>query len=181
MVVNEQNIQNANKLVQDEGFEKVKNILLGGEQRQDSVFNGLRNIDEEIDTVLVHDCARPNINGNFVSQIIDGLNEFDGAVPAVNAKDTIKKVDGNKVVKTVDRNFYMMAQTPQIFKREILYEAHNKANIEGIYGTDDAFILEKYGYTVGVVSGDERNIKVTTSKDLSLIKTFFKEAGKCLE
>lgn len=131
--------------------------------------------------MLVHDCARPNINGNFISQIIDGLNEYDGAVPAVDAKDTIKKIDGKKVVQTVDRNFYKMAQTPQIFKREILNEAHKRASSEGTYGTDDAFLLEIYGYTVGVVSGDERNIKVTTSDDLSLIKTFFKEAGKCLE
>lgn len=168
-------------MVRDERFDKVDNITLGGNHRQDSVFNGLLMINENIDSVLVHDCARPNIHVNLLSRIIDGLNECDGSVPVVDTKDTIKKINGNTVVKTVDRSVYKLVQTPQIFKYEVLSEAHKRAKSENIYGTDDAFLLERYGYRVGVVSGDESNIKITTAYDFELIQNLFKKEGKCLE
>jgi 2-C-methyl-D-erythritol 4-phosphate cytidylyltransferase len=141
-------------------------VVAGGPRRQDSVFEALREIDA--DTVLVHDAARPLVAPEVVRDLVQSLEDWDGAVVAVPVDETIKRVVGGEISETVDRTDLWQAQTPQGFRTSILRDAHERARKDGFLATDDASLLERYGGRVRVVRGSRTNIKVTYPEDFAL-------------
>ncbi|HIP43122.1 MAG TPA: 2-C-methyl-D-erythritol 4-phosphate cytidylyltransferase [Aquifex aeolicus] len=145
---------------------KVKKVP-GGKERQDSVFNALLKAEGEI--VVIHDAARPLTSRKIFLEVMD-LDNYDGKIVACPARDTLKEVVEGRVVKTLNRSVIWHAQTPQAFKRKILLECHMRARAEGFVATDDAGLLEKYGYKVGVIEGGYWNVKITYPEDLEFIR-----------
>lgn len=146
----------------------------GGKERQDSVFNAL--LEAEGDVVVVHDCARPFASPELFLKVSQ-LGEFEGKVPAVPVRDTVKRVTQGLVVETVDRRGLWLSQTPQAFRKRILLECHFRARAEGFFATDDAQLLERYGYRVAVVEGEVTNIKVTYPEDMLLAEAIGRLLG----
>ena len=139
----------------------------GGERRQDSVRQGLAALPGDVDLVLVHDAARPFVDAALIDRVIERARETGAAVPAVQARDTVKHVDpATKVVRnTLHRNEIWLAQTPQGFQREVLSDAVARG-AGSAEATDEAMLAEQAGRPVAVVPGDERNMKITTPDDL---------------
>lgn len=148
-------------------FSKVTTIVAGGEERQDSVRHGLAAVSAETEIVLVHDAVRPFVTERMVVEVVAAARTHGGAIVALPMRDTVKQVRPDRLIeRTVDRSPLWLAQTPQAFRREWLQEAHQKAQLEGIKATDDAFLVEWMGHTVAVVEGSGENIKVTRPEDL---------------
>lgn len=149
-------------------FSKIKSVTYGGSTRQESVYNGLIKVTEEIEIVAVHDGARPFVTPDIISNSITAAERSGAACTGVPVKDTIKKADQNRIVEeTPDREFLWAIQTPQTFKKEILINAHEKAKADGFSGTDDSVLVERLGYKVQMVMGSYSNIKITTPEDLA--------------
>lgn len=157
------------------GFRKVLEIVPGGKERQNSVFNGLnalKMLAGKTDVVLIHDGVRPFITQPLLQESVAVALSSDGALVAVPVKDTIKNVRDGIVLDTPSRDDLWLAQTPQTFRFSIIHTAHQRAELEGFIGTDDASLVERQGGTVRVVRGDYRNIKITTPEDLALAEAF---------
>ncbi|HEX9078919.1 MAG TPA: 2-C-methyl-D-erythritol 4-phosphate cytidylyltransferase [Desulfuromonadaceae bacterium] len=157
------------------GFRKVVEIVPGGKERQNSVMNGLNAIARQAapdDVVVIHDGVRPFITRDLLRESIDVARSFDGALVAVPAKDTIKSVRDGVVVSTPPRETLWQAQTPQAFRFGRIHAAHLAAEREGFMGTDDASLVERDGGRICIVTGDYRNIKITTPEDLILAEAF---------
>lgn len=146
-------------------------IAYGGERRQDSVHNGLQALPAACETVLVHDAARPFASTALASRVFDGLKEGHPAViPGIAVADTIKSVDASGMVRrTHNRPFLRAVQTPQGFSASLLRQSHAVAAERGWEATDDAALMERCGYPVLVVDGEEGNRKITTPGDLELL------------
>lgn len=156
-----------NKSISRKELNKIIKLVEGGKQRQDSVFNALKSIENKYDKILVHDAARPLVSLDLISKSINATNNFDGVAPAVPLSDTIKLVEDSRIINTINRNNLLSVQTPQCFKVAPLLDSYNRAMNENFYSTDDCALLEKYGYNVGIVEGEKRNIKITTIDDLA--------------
>lgn len=168
LVVREEDIKRAEDLVLNFGFSKVKKIISGGEERQDSVYNGLLALDNP-EFVVIHDGARPFISEDLLTNSIDAAISFGAAVVAVPVKDTIKIVDNDGFIeRTLERNKLYHIQTPQSFKYDLILKAYEKGIGEGLKVTDDAAFLESFGIKVRVVYGSYNNIKITTPFDRDL-------------
>ncbi len=162
------------------GFKKVT-IVPGGKERQHSVMNGLnaiREIADYNDVVLIHDGVRPLVTEAVLSESIAVARISDGALVAVPAKDTIKVVVDGIVVSTPPRETLWQAQTPQSFRFGIIHAAHLSAEADGFIGTDDASLIERSGGKISIVTGDYRNIKITTPEDLVLAQAFLAGINK---
>ena len=147
---------------------KVDRIVIGGKERQDSVFNALEAM-EKANIVLIHDGARPFINEKIIEEGIKYANIYGAAAPGVTPKDTIKvKNEDNISVDTPDRNTLVAVQTPQCFKYDEIYQCHRKIKEENAIVTDDTSVVERYGHKVYLYEGDYTNIKRTTPEDLIL-------------
>ncbi len=156
------------------GFEKVKAILGGGRERQDSVYAALTVIPDDVDLLLVHDGARPFVTNATIEEVIKGAAEHGAVVAAVPVKDTIKSASEGVFTQTLDRKSLYSIQTPQGFGRELLMSAYRKAYDANIYGTDDAFLVENLGEKVYLVEGDYNNIKITTKEDITVGEAILK-------
>ncbi|WP_407314604.1 2-C-methyl-D-erythritol 4-phosphate cytidylyltransferase [Desulfosporosinus sp. SB140] len=157
------------ELVDQHGFDKVVSICKGGEQRQDSVRSGVLALSPTIQRVVVHDGARPLLTLRDFHRFLEEAEGLTAAIMGVEVKDTIKRVDDvGRVTDTLPRDLLRAVQTPQIFERNKLEEAHFRAAAAGYYGTDDASLLEWIGCSVQVIEGSQENIKVTTPEDLLL-------------
>ena len=149
---------------------KVDNIVIGGTERQDSVYNGLKSLeDTNTDIVLIHDGARPFISDRIIDDGIKFAQVYGVCAPGVMPKDTIKiKNESNFSVSTPERGSLVAIQTPQVFKFNEILECHEKIKINNIVVTDDTMVAEKFGYSVYLYDGEYTNIKVTTPEDLIL-------------
>lgn len=150
---------------------KISKIVEGGKERQDSVFNALSSIAaEENDFVAVHDAARPLLSNQILLTALNAAEKFDSIVTALKARDTLIK--GKETVEEfLNRNEIYYAQTPQIFRYNILSDAMKKAYKENLTGTDESMIVKNAGYDVKIVDGDLRNFKITNSSDIDLFKS----------
>lgn len=149
-------------------FKNVK-IAYGGKERQDSVYNGLKLLDEKCDVVLIHDGARPFVSDKIIDKSIEEAKEHKAIVVGVPVKDTIKVIDNDKnIVDTPNRSVLWAVQTPQTFDYNILIDAYNDAFKNKFYGTDDAMLVERIGYKVKMLEGSYNNIKITTQEDLNI-------------
>jgi len=148
---------------------KQTDIVPGGETRQASVKEGLSCLDPEPESLIaVHDGARPLVDADLISMVIEKASEHGGAIAAIPVVETLKEVsEAMAIERTVDRARYYRAQTPQCFRYDILSRAFEVARRDGFVGTDEAALVERLDATIHVVSGNECNIKITTPEDLA--------------
>ncbi|UPA30493.1 2-C-methyl-D-erythritol 4-phosphate cytidylyltransferase [Terrisporobacter glycolicus] len=157
------------------GYKNIK-VALGGKERQDSVYNGLKKVDEKCEIVLIHDGARPFVTNEIIEKSINCAKEYNSAIVGVPVKDTIKIVnENNEVSDTPNRSTLWSIQTPQVFDYSLIIRAHEKAKYDKYYGTDDSMLIEYLGQNVKVVEGCYNNIKITTPEDLKIAEEILKE------
>lgn len=152
-------------------FTKIKKIVAGGKERQDSVYNGLQALDNGTEVVLVHDAVRPLVSVGKIEEVIQACQEVGAAILAVPPKDTIKVAEQEYVATTLNRDTLWCVQTPQGFRVDILRAAYDDARARGIYKTDDSALVEMSGHAVKIVRGEDENIKITVPADLQFAET----------
>ena len=138
----------------------------GGNERQDSVYNGLCALSEDTEFVMVHDSARPYISVETIQKCYQTLLKSGSAVVGVYSTDTVKRVADGRIVETLNRAELVGIQTPQCFTREVLLKAHAAAKADDYLGTDESALVERLGLPVHFVEGDYANIKITTPVDI---------------
>jgi 2-C-methyl-D-erythritol 4-phosphate cytidylyltransferase len=156
---------------------KLADPVAGGRERQDSMRAGLAALPAGIELVAVHDAARPLVTPGAVRRVIAAARESGAAILAVPVRDTIKRVRDGRILETPVRAECWAAQTPQVFRVEILREALAKADAEGRLGTDEAELVEALGVAVHVVRGEPENLKVTGPEDLLLAERILAVRG----
>jgi 2-C-methyl-D-erythritol 4-phosphate cytidylyltransferase/2-C-methyl-D-erythritol 2,4-cyclodiphosphate synthase len=159
-------VETARGLLRDSGVcgERPVRVVAGGARRQDSVACGLTALSPAVDVLLVHDAARPFATEELARRVLAAVGASDAAIPVVPVPDTVKRVQEDEVVATLDRSVLGLVQTPQGFRRQLLADA--LAALGDIEVTDDAQAAELAGYRVAVVPGEPGNVKITTAEDL---------------
>jgi 2-C-methyl-D-erythritol 4-phosphate cytidylyltransferase len=149
---------------------KVAKAVTGGETRCESVRAALAEVPDDATVVLVHDAARPLVTDAVIERVIAALGDgWDGAVPVLPIADTVKRVDGESIAETLDREGLVTAQTPQAFVAPVLRDAFSSLQQKS---TDCASLVEARGGRVRAVEGDPRLLKVTTPADLELVESW---------
>ncbi len=156
----------AQEVVDGHGLHKVARIIPGGASRQESVSAGLQTLGESHHLVAIHDGARPLVTPEMIDSAVKLAGEHGAVVVAVRPKDTIKRGQDHFIEATLDRKKLWQIQTPQVFRKDLILSAYQRATKEGWQGTDDAFLVETMGQKVWVVEGRYDNIKITTPEDL---------------
>lgn len=157
--------------------ERLADAVAGGAERQDSVAAGLAALPPDVDLVAVHDAARALVRPAAVARAIQVAAREGAAILAAPVRDTIKRVVGTRIVETPERAACWAAQTPQVFRTQLLREALAKAAAEGFRGSDDAELVERLGVAVHVVEGDPDNLKLTHPEDLALAELLLAQRG----
>lgn len=153
-------------------FSKISRIVRGGIERQDSVYNGLTAKQfEENDLIIVHDAARPLLSDELLENAIESAKKHNSIVVAIKARDTLIKAD-DIVNGYVDRKNIYYAQTPQIFRYNILMDSFKLAIAENFVGTDESMLVKRAKNNVKIVEGEFYNFKITTNTDLKLFKKY---------
>ncbi len=168
-----------NEIVDKYGYSKVTDVIPGGEERYDSVYEGLKRAAGS-SYVLIHDGARPCVTEDVINRTIEGAREYGACVAAVPVKDTIKTADHEGyTVETLKRDTLWTIQTPQAFEYQLIFDAYSKMIEEGKETediTDDAMVIEKMtSHKVRLIEGDYQNIKVTTPEDMDIAGLFLQK------
>ena len=154
---------------------KVKTLVVGGKERQDSVMNGLQKLEKDASVVLVHDGVRPFVTAEMIRESVELAKKGECVVVGVPLKDTIKEVDDKGLVRhTLERDRLWAVQTPQAFPLKVLKRAYEESYKHRVFGTDDAMLVERAGGKVRVIMGSYENIKITTPGDLILAEEILK-------
>jgi 2-C-methyl-D-erythritol 4-phosphate cytidylyltransferase len=149
-------------------------VSVGGRTRTESVANGLDDLPDEAEIVLVHDAARPLVGLATIERVVNAVLEGVAAIAALPVVDTLKSVDSEGVIaSTLDRSTLWRAQTPQGFPRATLVDAYRRARADGVTATDDAALCERLGIPVRVVAGSERALKVTDAADFARVEALY--------
>lgn len=155
---------------------KPVRAVAGGDTRQESVENALRTLNPAHELVAVHDAVRPFIDPDTIQRVIDEAAQFGAAIVGIVPVDTVKQVHLHHVRTTIPREKLVLAQTPQVFRRDLLIEAFERARADQFTGTDEASLVERLEKVdVRVVLGSDRNIKITKPTDLKLAELFLSE------
>jgi 2-C-methyl-D-erythritol 4-phosphate cytidylyltransferase len=158
-------------------LKKQINLVHGGAERQNSVYNGLQSITKNTETVVIHDGVRPFIQPKDIKICIFGSKKYGACILGTPASDTLKRVDKTDVVETtLPRENIWLAQTPQAFQYDLILKAHETARRDGYVGTDDASLVERLGKDVKIINGSRFNIKITNKEDFAVVKAMF-DAG----
>ena len=153
------------------GHPKIQTVI-GGETRAESVFNGLKVIDEKNTWVLVHDAARPCLTHSDIDKLL-AVNDEQGAVLAIPVTDTIKRATADQqILQTEDRTQLWQAQTPQFFRADLLKHALMQAFTQKVNVTDEASAMELAGFRPHLIVGRSDNLKVTRPEDLALAEFY---------
>jgi len=156
-------------------FPKVTAVVVGGENRVESVQNGLNALSSKVRLAAIHDGARPLVSYEVIDRTVRAAHTYGAAAPGIPVKDTIKIVEGGLVSSTPERKTLQAVQTPQVFDFDILRGALKKAVKDGAQVTDDCSAVERMKVRVRMVEGDERNIKITTPMDLRIAELLLEE------
>jgi 2-C-methyl-D-erythritol 4-phosphate cytidylyltransferase len=151
-------------------------VVEGGVERSDSVQKALERVKPEIEFVAVHDAARPCIADVWISEIFAAAEKSGAAIPAIPVANTLKRISGGTITETVSREGLWEAQTPQVFRKDLLLQAYAKRG--SFAATDDAQLVERLGQKVTIVPGSTMNIKITTREDLRLAEQALKVLPK---
>lgn len=176
LVVAEQDISYCrDHVLVDQDLPLPVEIVAGGAQRQDSVFCGLSVLGPEDRWVVIHDGVRPFVPIKALQQCIQLARKTGACIVGMPAIDTLKRVNDLGLIQvTLDRAGIWQAQTPQVFRTELVLQAHRKARTEGYSGTDDASLVEWMGHPVSMVQGSRYNIKITTPEDLRVAEAIYR-------
>src|SRR5215470_946990 len=170
-----ESVDEVTDLVKSAGFKKSVTVIEGGERRQDSVAMGLHELQPGTDIVAVHDGVRPFVSTKEIENVVRQAEQSGAAILGVPIVDTVKQAEKEFVGQTLAREHLVLAQTPQVFRTEILKEAFERARKDEYYGTDESSLVERLNLPVAIVQGSERNIKITRPTDLTLARVFFEE------
>ena len=149
-------------------YDIVREVVVGGEQRQDSVYNGFNSLEEGTDIIVVHDGVRPFTTPQMITATVEAAQQHGAAITAIPVSDTVKQAADGFVKQTVSRDGLWRVQTPQAFQYGLLQQAFKKAKKDSYYGTDEGSLIEYLGERVRIVPGSELNIKITRKEDLVL-------------
>ncbi len=157
-----------NNLVSKYRINKVKQVVIGGKLRQDSVYNALKILKAlKGDRIIVHDAVRPFVSTLLLKRLLKESVKYDCVIPALNLTDTIKMTDKKGfVIRTVPRENLWSVQTPQVFEYSKLLKAFELSIKDKYTGTDEAALMEYAGFKVKIIEGEKNNIKITTRKDI---------------
>jgi len=161
-------------IIEEEYQDSSISIIIGGKQRQDSVFNALSVCPDGTDLVLIHDGVRPFISQDEISKLIKKALQKKVVIPVNKVKNTIKKIKQDKVVATVSRENLVNVFTPQVFQYKLIKQCHNDAKKIDLYCTDDAALLEHFGHSVYVLECSSHNIKITDQFDMKIAEIILK-------
>ncbi|MBN1351853.1 2-C-methyl-D-erythritol 4-phosphate cytidylyltransferase [candidate division KSB1 bacterium] len=158
--------------INDRVFPKLKKIVPGGKERYHSVFNGLNALEPDVNFVAIHDGVRPFIEPELIDQAVSMCKDWHAVIVAVPVKQTIKEAEADVVVRTLERIKLWEAQTPQIFDRELIFNAYQcwMENVGNLEITDDAMLVELSGHPVRIIEGSYSNLKITTPGDFEWAK-----------
>jgi len=163
------------KLLDDQRLGKSVHVVAGGARRQDSVENCLHALPADTNLVAVHDAVRPFVSPEQIAAAIEAASESGAAILGILTVDTVKQVARTRIIGTIPRDRIVLAQTPQIFRFDILRRAFDQAREEGFSGTDESSLVEHLGIEVTVVPGSDRNIKITKPADLELAQFYLEQ------
>ena len=171
-------VERTRRLLARHRVPRVLAVVPGGAKRQESVWLGLQAVPPAADLVVVHDGVRPFITGTLVRDVVEAARRFGAAICGIPVRETVKRHREGFVETTVDRGGLWLIQTPQAFRRTLLWEAHEKARRDGFLGTDDAVLVERLGVPVRMVAGLQENLKVTTPDDLARARILASARGR---
>lgn len=172
VVCREQDIVPYSRLITDFAFHKVRHVLRGGETRAHSVLAGLHACAPDIDFAAIHDGARPLISEALIEETLKAAFADGAAAPVVPVKDSIKQIVDGKIIADVPRSSIAAVQTPQVFRRTQIADAVHEAIAAGAVLTDDCAAIERIGISVTAVTGEYRNLKITTPEDIITAEQF---------
>ena len=174
IVTGKEDIEECNKLIKKHGYNKINAVTAGGNTRRESVCRGLKYAKQEI--IAVHDAARALVTDEIIRSVVTAAERYGAAAPGVLCNDTLKKADSDGFIEaTVDRSTVYQIQTPQVFKRDIILEAHESAG--DFEATDDCVLAEKMGVKIKITAGSYENIKLTTPEDMIIGENILKRRG----
>ena len=174
LVVHPSDIEATQRMIRFFGYRKVLRVVRGGASRMASVSFGLRALPPDAKWVAVHDGARPLVRPELIEATLKAARGPKAAIAAIPIIPTVKQARGSWVEKTLDRKRLWAVQTPQVFDRKLLEQAHAKGRTNGSAATDDAALVEALGHRVRIVMGDHRNLKVTTPEDLVMAQALLR-------
>ena len=178
VVTSTENLDTMKKLISEYNFNKKIKITVGGQTRQQSVFNGFKQVDDKSEYVAIHDGARPLISRNVIEQLIENVKLYRATTVGVPVKDTIKVVQDGFIKSTPKRDTLFITQTPQVFEKKLYTESVEGAIKSGLDFTDDCQLVENIGYKVFMTIGEYSNIKITTPDDIKLAENLLKEVSE---
>ncbi len=185
VVVPKEEVSRSRELLESFGFQKIIAVIAGGESRCASVRNGFCATPPQSDMVLIHDAARPFVDSDMIKRVIKGCVPTGACICAVPVTDTLKRTQqaGELVSETVSRENLWRAQTPQVFRREILSEIYCSDGIADFDATDESQLAEAKGIGVSLVAGNDLNMKITTAVDFKIAELIAGTArgGQCTE
>src|SRR3984885_9906529 len=159
-----------------EKFGKPVRLVEGGDSRQESVEHALATLDGGTELVAVHDAVRPFIEHSVLDKVFAEAGETGAAIVGIVPVDTVKQVHRNKIRQTIPRQPLLLAQTPQVFRFDLLKSAFAKAREDAFAGTDESSLVERLEQVeVSVIPGSDRNIKITKPSDMDLARLFLAE------
>ncbi|HEY1638897.1 MAG TPA: 2-C-methyl-D-erythritol 4-phosphate cytidylyltransferase [Rhizomicrobium sp.] len=171
--------------IRAENFSQTVRVVRGGDSRQESVAQALKEVPEDVEIVLVHDAVRPFVTVEQITRVIDEARKCKAAILGIPAMDTVKEVkraslpeDVALITGTIPRERVVLAQTPQAFSAKLLREAFARAEADGVNASDEAGLVERMGRDVHVVLGSERNIKITRPADMELARFYLERERK---
>lgn len=160
------------EMLKPEALRTQIRLVEGGDSRQQSVENALAVLTSDTDLVAVHDAVRPFVDETSIEKVILTAAETGAAIVGIVPVDTVKQVHLNKIRQTLPRERLVLAQTPQVFRYDLLRRAFDHAKEDGFIGTDESSLVERLEIEVSVVAGSDRNIKITRPSDMDLARLF---------
>jgi 2-C-methyl-D-erythritol 4-phosphate cytidylyltransferase len=171
-----EDIEWVRELLRVEKFDKTVRLVEGGDSRQESVEHALATLDPATELVAVHDAVRPFIEHSVLEKVFAEAEESGAAIVGIVPVDTVKQVHRNKIRQTIPRDRLILAQTPQVFRFDLLKSAFAKAREDNFAGTDESSLVERLDQVeVSVVPGSDRNLKITKPSDMDLARLFLAE------
>ncbi len=165
-------MERAQKDIDREHFSKPVRLVAGGPTRQETVARALAQAPPNTEMVVVHDAVRPFIELDMIRRVVEAARKDGAAILGIPSVDTVKQVERQMILGTIPRERIVLAQTPQAFRYRIIQEAFERAAVDGFNGTDESSLVERLGYTVTVLMGSARNIKITKPSDLPLARLY---------
>ncbi|MGO8731758.1 MAG: 2-C-methyl-D-erythritol 4-phosphate cytidylyltransferase [Terriglobia bacterium] len=167
-----EDIERAQKEIERQQFARPVRLVEGGPSRQETVARCLERAAADTEVVLVHDAVRPFIELEMIPRVVAAARQEGAAILGIPSVDTVKQVERHMILGSIPRERIVLAQTPQAFRYEIIREAYARALADGFTGTDDSGLAERLGYSVTVIMGSDRNIKITKPTDLPLARLY---------